>query len=290
MNTEIIAVKGSAIAGRVAEGAGRKPVVPPSPGWFSRFGAKSRTVLGLALPLLLLAAWEGVTRAGLVRPFFLPAPTNVARTFIELLTVQDFMVDFRVSLATVFFGSLVGGALGLLAGAAAGLSKTTERLVAPLLNGIRQVPPIALLPLVILWAGAGDLGKNVVIAKAVFFPVFLNTLQGIRSVSREHAEVARVLAFDRLRLLRHVVLPSALPSILVGVRFGVGLAWAMIVSAEMLSGRKGLGFLLLQSQELLQTDVAFVVIVVIGLVGYALDSGLKALGGRLTGWKKEFAG
>jgi sulfonate transport system permease protein len=242
------------------------------------------------LPVLLLAAWEGSTRAGLVRPFFLPAPTSVARTFIDLSTGEDFLVDFRVSLATVLYGSLVGGALGLLAGAAAGLSMTTERLVAPLLNGIRQVPPIALLPLVILWAGAGDLGKNVVIAKAVFFPVFLNTLLGIRSVSREHAEVARVLAFDRVRLLRHVVLPSALPSILVGVRFGVGLAWAMIVSAEMLSGRKGLGFLLLQSQELLQTDVAFVVIVVIGLVGYALDCGLKALGGRLTGWNREFAG
>lgn len=290
MSSESIAVKRTSMVGGVAEGAVRKPVPAPPHGKSRLSGGRSRTALGLVLPLLLLAAWEGATRSGLVRPFFLPAPTKVAITFVDLLTVQDFMVDFRVSLATVFFGSLVGGTLGLLAGAAAGLSKTTERLVAPLLNGIRQVPPIALLPLVILWAGAGDLGKNVVIAKAVFFPVFLNTLQGIRSVSREHAEVARVLAFDRVRLLRHVVLPSALPSILVGVRFGVGLAWAMIVSAEMLSGRKGLGFLLLQSQELLQTDVAFVVIVVIGLVGYALDFGLKALGGRLTGWKKEFAG
>jgi sulfonate transport system permease protein len=249
-----------------------------------------RPLQGLLVPCLVLAAWELLTRTGTVKPYFLPAPERVVETFVDLLAGQYLLADIAVSLATVLYGFLIGGSIGFAAGISAGLSKTVDRLFNPFLNALRQVPPIAWLPLVVLWVGAGDLGKTVVIAKAVFFPVFLNTLQGIRSVGREHVEVARVLGFGRGRLLRHVVLPSALPSILVGVRYGVGLAWMMIVSAEMLSGRRGLGFLLLQSQDLLQTDVVFVVITVIGFIGYALDAGLRKLGGRLTGWKREFAG
>lgn len=240
---------------------------------------------GLIVPLLVLVLWDTAIRLHWVKPVFLPPPTTVLTTFYDLLVNGQFLLDLWVSIFTVVHGFLWGGVLGLLFGTAAGLSRMVERLFGPILNGIRQVPAIAWLPLIIMWVGIGDTGKLVVIAKSVFFPVFLNTLQGIRNVSREYVEVARVYEFTRFQLLRRVVFPAALPTIFVGIRFGAGISWAMIVAAEMLSGRKGLGFLLLQAQDLLMTDRVFVVIVVIGLVGYLIDLLLKRVERRLVRWK-----
>ncbi len=240
---------------------------------------------GLIVPLLVLVLWDTAIRLHWVKPVFLPPPATVLTTFYDLLVNGQFLLDLWVSIFTVVHGFLWGGVLGLLFGTAAGLSRLVERLFGPILNGIRQVPAIAWLPLIIMWVGIGDTGKLVVIAKSVFFPVFLNTLQGIRNVSREYVEVARVYEFSRLQLLRRVVFPAALPTIFVGIRFGAGISWAMIVAAEMLSGRKGLGFLLLQAQDLLMTDQVFVVIVVIGLVGYLIDLLLKRVERKLVRWK-----
>lgn len=240
---------------------------------------------GLIVPLLVLVLWDTAIRVHWVKPVFLPPPTTVLTTFYDLLVNGQFLLDLWVSIFTVVHGFLWGGVLGLLFGTAAGLSRLVERLFGPILNGIRQVPAIAWLPLIIMWVGIGDTGKLVVIAKSVFFPVFLNTLQGIRNISREYVEVARVYEFTRLQLLRRVVFPAALPTIFVGIRFGAGISWAMIVAAEMLSGRKGLGFLLLQAQDLLMTDQVFVVIVVIGLVGYLIDLLLKRVERKLVRWK-----
>ena len=179
---------------------------------------------------------------------------------------------------------------GLLIGIATGLSKTVERLLGPTLNSIRQVPPLAWLPLVILWVGIGSLAKAVIIGKTVFFPVFLNTLQGIRGVAKEYIEVARVFEYGKVRLLQKVILPAALPSIFVGLRYGAGLAWAFVIAAEMVGGRFGLGYLLMRSQELLLTDQLFVVIVIIGAVGFAVDVSLRRVETNLLRWKRGFEG
>lgn len=241
---------------------------------------------GIILPLFILALWETATRLHLVKPIFIPAPLSVVRTFYDLLVNDVFLLDFWVSISTVILGYMWGAAAGLLLGTLAGLSKPVEKFFGPTLNSIRQVPAIAWLPLIILWVGIGDLGKLVVIAKSVFFPVFLNTVQGIRSVSKEHLEVARVYEFTRFQLLKRVIFPAALPTVFVGIRFGAGLAWAMIVAAEMLSGRHGLGFLLQQAQDLMMTEQLFVVILVIGVVGYLIDVLLKGGERRLLRWKK----
>lgn len=248
----------------------------------------SDRLTGFVVPLLILFLWETATRLNLVKPIFVPAPLAVLETFHDLLVNEGFLVDLWVSIFTVLRGYLWGAGLGLLFGTFAGLSKTVEKLLGPTLNSIRQIPAIAWLPLIVLWVGIGDLGKLVVIAKSVFFPVFLNTLQGIRSVPKEYVEVARVYQFSRFQLLRRVVFPAALPTIFVGIRFGAGLSWAMIVAAEMLSGRKGLGFLLLQAQDLMLTNQVFVVIVVIGLVGFLIDLLLKEAERHLLKWKKSF--
>ena len=247
------------------------------------------TVLtGLIVPVLLVLLWETAGRLGWVKPVFLPAPSSVVETFFESVENDEFLIDFWVSINTVVRGFIWGSLLGLFFGTLAGLSRTVERLFGPVLNAIRQVPAIAFLPLIVLWVGIGDFGKLVVISKSVFFPVFLNTLQGIRTVSNEYVEVARVYQFSRLQLIRRVIFPAALPTIFVGIRYGAGIAWAMIVAAEMLSGRKGLGYLLTRGQELLLTKQVFVVIVVIGLVGYLIDVAIVRVEKHFVKWKKSF--
>lgn len=262
----------------------------------ARSRRKRRTVrlkdlgLGVVVPLLVLVVWELATRRHWVKPYFLPRPLSVIAAFKEMLFEEGLLTDFRVSAVVVLEGFFLGGVLGLLTGIGAGVSKTVERLLGPVLNSIRQVPPLAWLPLIVLWVGIGPLAKGVMIAKAVFFPVFLNTLQGIRGVGKEYVEVARIFEYRRALLLRRVIIPAALPSIFVGLRYGAGLAWAFVIAAEMLSGKLGLGYLLMRSQELLLTEQLFVVIVVIGTVGFAVDVTLRRIESGLLRWKRGFEG
>jgi sulfonate transport system permease protein len=247
-------------------------------------------VLESIVPVTILVIWDLVTRLQWVDPVFMPTPLSVARAFYDLLFKDRLLLDLKVSGITVLEGFTIGAGLGLATGIAAGLSSTVDKLIGSILNSIRQVPPLAFLPLIILWAGAGDTGKIVVVSKAVFFPVFMNTLQGIRSVAREYVEVGRIFEYPRLRMLRKVILPAALPSIFVGIRYGAGMAWFMIIAAEMLGGRHGLGYLLTRAQELLLTDQLLLVIVIIGLIGFSVDVGLRRLERRLLRWKRGFEG
>jgi sulfonate transport system permease protein len=247
-------------------------------------------LLGVVLPVAVLTAWEISTLFHWVKPIFLPSPWSVVQAFREMLVEEGLLTDFRVSAVIVIEGFLIGAVFGLLAGVIAGLSKTVERLLGPTLNSIRQVPPLAWLPLIVLWVGIGPLAKGVMIGKAVFFPVFLNTLQGIRGVSKDFVEVARIFEYNQRLLLRKVVIPAALPSIFVGLRYGAGLAWAVVIAAEMLGGKLGLGYLLVRSQELLLTQQLFVIIVIIGGVGFSVDVVLRRVETNLLRWKKGFEG
>jgi sulfonate transport system permease protein len=246
--------------------------------------------IGLILPTGILLGWDLVTRFHFVKPVFLPSPWNVVASFYDMFVNQSLLTDFRVSATVVLQGFIIGSVLGVLTGIFAGLSKTVERFLGPTLNTIRQVPTLAWLPLIVLWIGVGTWAKSIMIGKAVFFPVFLNTLQGIRGVSKEHIEVAKIFEYNRALLLRKVILPAASPSIFVGLRYGAGLAWAFVIAAEMLGGRYGLGYLLMRSQELLLTGQLFVVIFVIGTVGFVVDIGLRRVEKHLLRWKKGFEG
>jgi sulfonate transport system permease protein len=244
----------------------------------------------LILPVSILLAWELVTRFGLVKPLFMPAPEAVGAAFYDMLAHEGLLGDFWTSASVVAEGFLIGATGGLLAGILAGLSKTAEQVLGPLLDSVRQVPALAWFPLIVLWVGIGGPAKIVIISKTVFFPVFLNTLQGIRAVPREYIEVARVFNYSKGLLLRRVILPAASPSIFVGLRYGAGLAWAFIIAAEMLGGRYGLGYLLTRAQDLLLTDQLFVVILVIGLVGFSVDAVFRVTEKHVLRWKRGFEG
>ncbi len=275
----IQAIPSEAVSQRIDRSVSRKGGAPGLP-----------RAVGLLLPVAILILWEVAAHLQWVKPVFLPTPEKTALAFFTMLTRQDFLDDFLASISIVSQGFLYGAGLGVLLGAAAGLSRSIDRIVGPTLDSIRQVPAIAWLPLIILWLGIGPLAKIVIITKVVFFPVFLNTLQGIRNVPREYVDLAEVLTLRRFQFIRRIIIPAATPSILVGLRYGAGLAWAMVVVAEGLSGMQGIGYLIFRAQALMLTDQLLVCMVVIGLVGFAIDRAMQALEHHLLRWKQGFTG
>lgn len=251
---------------------------------------KSVNPTGLVLPLLILALWQTATSLQWVDAVFLPAPIKVVAAFWQMLTRQDLIFDFLASIRVVSLALVCGAAAGIGLGVAAGLSQRVERFLGPTLDTIRHIPGIAWLPLIVLWLGIGAPAKVLVIGKSVFFPIFLNTLQGIRNVERHHIELARVLTLTRWQMVRRVILPSAMPNILVSLRYAAGLAWALVVVAEGLSGMQGIGFLIFRAQGLLLTDQLLVCMVIIGLVGFSIDRLMCLLQRRLLGWKQGYEG
>ncbi|QEI04630.1 ABC transporter permease [Pigmentiphaga aceris] len=246
--------------------------------------------IGLILPLSILALWQAASWYRWVPPIFLPSPAVTAKAFFKMLFAESFHKDFAESISIVSQAFIYGSVAALVLGVAAGLSKNVERFLGPTFDSIRHIPGIAWLPLIVLWLGIGAPAKILVIAKTVFFPVFLNTLQGIRSVDKNYVELAKVLTLTRSQLVRKVIIPSAVPSIMVSLRYSAGLAWAMVVVAEGLSGLHGVGFLIFRAQALLMTDQLLVCMVVIGLVGFGIDRLMFLLQKRVLRWKQGFEG
>lgn len=246
--------------------------------------------IGLILPLAILALWQTATALKWIQPVFLPSPLATVEAFWTMLTKQNLHLDFVASIAIVGQAFIYGSVAAVALGIAAGLSSRVERFFGPTFDTIRHIPGIAWLPLIVLWLGIGAPAKVLVIAKSVFFPVFLNTLQGIRNVDKNHIELAKVLTLTKVQLVRKVVLPSATPSIMVALRYSAGLAWALVVVAEGLSGLEGIGFLIFRAQGLLLTDQLIVCMAIIGLVGFGIDRLMYLAQRRVLRWKQGFDG
>lgn len=246
--------------------------------------------IGFLLPAAVLALWQTAASLEWIDPVFLPAPIKVVEAFFRMLTEQRLLWDFTVSLSLVSQGFLYGAFTAVVLGVAAGLSKRFEQFLSPTFDTIRHIPGIAWFPLIVLWLGLGAPAKILVIAKTVFFPVFLNTLQGIRSVDKSYIELAEVMTLTRWQLVRKIILPAATPTIMVSLRYAAGLAWALVVVAEGLSGLEGLGFLIFRAQGLLLTDQLLVCMVVIGFVGFGIDRVMYFAQRRVLRWKQGFEG
>lgn len=247
-------------------------------------------LVGLVLPLGILALWQAAATYHWIEAVFLPPPAKVVQAFWQMATKQDLAIDFLSSLSIVGQSLLYGALAGIGLGIIAGLSGRVEKFLGPTLDTIRHIPGIAWLPLIVLWLGIGAPAKILVIGKSVFFPIFLNTLQGIRNVEKNHIELASVLTLTRWQMVRRVILPSALPNILVSLRYAAGLAWALVVVAEGLSGMQGLGFLIFRAQGLLLTDQLMVCMISIGVVGFTIDRLMFAIQRGLLRWKQGYDG
>ena len=246
--------------------------------------------IGAILPLLILGLWQASASFAWIEPVFLPAPKAVVDAFWYMLTQQDLLKDIWASVFIIAQAFVYGALLGVGLGFAAGLSHRVELFFGGTINTIRHIPSVAWIPLIVVWLGLGAPAKIVVIAKSIFIPVFLNTLQAIRGVDHDFIELAQALKLRRRQLIGRIVLPAILPVVMVTLRYSAGLAWALVVIAEGISGLEGLGFLIFRAQNLLMTDQLLVCMVMIGVIGYLLDRLLHAAQRRLLRWQRGFGG
>lgn len=244
--------------------------------------------LGLVVPLFMLIAWEAATRLGIVPITLLVPPRQVLETFQSLVSAGELQDGLKVSLARVGAGFLLGASAGFLLGSAMGLSRTIERYVGPLFHSIRQVPLLGLMPLLMLCLGIGELFKVVFIAIGALYPMTLKTYEGIRGVPRSYVEVVRVFEYSRFKLLCKVLLPAALPSIIYGLRLSLGMAWMLVVGAELVAASEGVGYMMTMGRQLFQMDVVLVGVIVIGTVGFMLNQLFVMIETRYLGWRKAF--
>ncbi|BCL74608.1 taurine ABC transporter permease [Jeongeupia sp. HS-3] len=247
----------------------------------------------LRISSLTLAAvvfiWWLVTFSGLIAPLFLPPPQAVLGKL--WLTITQGYMDatlwqhlgasaFRIVvalIAAVLFAVPVGLALGL--------SRTARGVLDPLIEFYRPIPPLAYLPLIVIWFGIGELSKVLLIYLAIFAPIAIATATGVRSVDQARLRAAQSLGATRWQLIRHVILPSALPDILTGVRIGLGTGWSTLVAAELIAATRGLGFMVQSAAQFLVTDVVVLGIIVIAVIAFALELGLRALQRKLVPWQ-----
>jgi len=237
----------------------------------------TRQALPWLVPLLLLVAWELASRSGSLSSRVLPAPDAVASAFWQLARSGELWHHVAVSSGRAMAGLAIGGGLGLVLGLATGSFRLAETLLDTSFQMLRNIPALALIPLVILWFGIDESAKLFLVAVGVFFPLYLNTFHGIRNVDKGLIEMARSYGLSGWSLYREVILPGALPSILVGLRFSLGLMWVLLIVAETISAQAGIGYMTMNAREFLQTDVVLVGILLYALLGKLADEVARGL-------------
>jgi sulfonate transport system permease protein len=267
-------------------------VVPPvvagaPPKWAVRLPYRT---ISWTVPILLLALWELLSRTGVIAPDVLPAPGSVGVRAWHLTETGELPRHLRESLKRVAVGLAVGGGAGLVLGVATGFSRLFDALIDRTVQIVRAIPFLAILPLVMVWFGVGESGRYFLVALGTLFPVYLNTVLGIRQVDPKLLEMGRVIGLPRLQLVRTVVLPGALPSILLGVRLALTNAWLALVIAETVGAPAGIGFMATNAREFLQTDVIVLVIVLYALIGLSTDLIARALERRFLAWHPNYTG
>jgi sulfonate transport system permease protein len=253
-----------------------------------RLHTLGKQALAWVVPILLLIVWQWASSTGILPSRFLPAPKAVLRAFFELSASGELWSHVRVSALRALSGFVVGGGLGLLLGLLTGSLHWAETLLDTTIQMVRNIPPLALIPLVILWFGIDESAKLFLVALGVFFPVYINTFHGIRSVDRGLLEMGRTYGLSGWPLYREIVLPGALPSILVGVRFSLGLMWVILIVAETISARSGIGYMTMNAREFMQTDVMVVGILLYAILGKLADLLAKALERYWLRWNPAY--
>lgn len=236
-------------------------------------------------PLVLIALWQACASLGLVSGRTLASPLAIVRTFAALVASGELLQNLLVSLARVAAGLAIALVLGIGLGLVAGLSRRGEDLVDATVQMLRTLPFLALVPLFILWFGIGEAPKVALVALGATFPLYLTLFSGIRGIDPRLLEAGRTLGLTRAEAIRHIVLPGALPSLLVGLRYAFGIAWLSLVVAEQIAADRGIGALVMTARDFLRTDVILVCLLVYALLGLLSDLMVRGLEGSLLAWR-----
>lgn len=256
----------------------------------SRLRSAPRWVRRAVGPLLLLALWQVFSATGVLHPDVLASPGTIARAGTDLVADGTLPAAMGVSLQRVVVGLLLGGVVGTALALVSGLSRLGEDLVDATVQMLRTVPWVGLIPLFIIWLGIGEAPKVALIALGVAFHLYLNVYAGIRGVDAQLIEAGESLGLGRWGLVRHVVLPGALPGAMTGLRYSLATAWLALVFGESINADAGIGFLMNQAREFFRTDVIVVCLVVYAFLGLTADVIVRILERLLLQWRPTFTG
>lgn len=245
--------------------------------------------LSWAVPAAVVVLWEAAARLGWIEPQVMPAPSSVLDTAVNLARSGDLFVHLGVSLLRAVVGFVIGGTIGLVLGILTGFSPLALALFDRSIQMVRAVPFLAMLPLVIVWFGVGEPAKIFLVALAVLFPIYINTMLGIRQIDPKLMELAKVVGLSWRAIVRRIILPGAMPSILTGVRYALAHAWLALVVAETLATTEGIGFLAMDAREFLQTNVILLTMIIYAFIGVVADALVRLVEARLLSWHANYA-
>ena len=248
-----------------------------------------RPALGLLVPIALAVGWEVIVRTGLSSGRLVPPPSVIFSTFADLAATGELQRHATVTLLRVLAGFASGVVLGTLVGAITGYAALSHRLLDPSLQGLRAIPSIAWVPLFILWFGIFEASKIILIAVGVFFPVYLGVMGAVRSVDRKIVEVGRVFRLSGSAMVWRILLPAIAPAYVIALRAGLGLGWMFVVAAEFMGASEGLGFLLIDGQQLGKPAQIVAAIVAFALLGKLTDWIVASVAAPFLRWEDAFA-
>lgn len=246
----------------------------------------SKILLGLLLPVLIIAGTEMAGRLELTSSQLFVPPQMIFKTMVDLLNDGELLTNLGISFLRVTSGFLLGATLGLVFGGAMGMSRKVEEYAGPLFHGLRQIPVLAWIPLLILWVGIGEDFKVCFIAVTAFYPMALNTCEGVKGVSRAYLEVGRVFELSLVKQLSRIFIPSTLPAIFTGLRLSLSISWMAVVGAELVAASEGIGYMMYRARQQLQVDTVIICIIAVGLTGYAMSVGLEKIEAYSLRWRR----
>lgn len=251
----------------------------------------SVTTISCLTLITLLATWWAVTALGWIEALFLPSPIAVLERFQDVFNNGYMGISLfshiGASLGRIGIALFVAVITAIPVGIAIGRSHVVRGILDPIIEFYRPIPPLAYLPLIVIWCGIGEVSKVLLIYLAIFAPIVIATATGVRTVDKAKIRAAQSLGASQKQIIQHVILPSALPSILTGIRIGLGVGWSTLVAAELVGASEGLGFMVQSSSQLLATDVVLVGILIIAIIAFALEIGLRRLQKKLVPWDQQ---
>ncbi len=243
-------------------------------------------ILYFALPVILLIIWESFDLAGKLKPYTMPAPIAIVNTTVEYIQNGKFFVNIGVSFARVAEGFALALIAGFVIGINVSIFRKFEIFTDLVIQILRPIPPIAWIPLAILWFGIGLGSKLFIIFLGAFFPIFINTVDGIKNIDIKYFELAQVYEVPKMKLICKIVIPGALPQIMTGVRLGLGNAWVCVVAAEMIGATSGVGYMLADGRSLSRPDVVILGMLIVGIIGKIMDDLILRLRDKIIIWNK----
>ncbi|KAJ51290.1 ABC transporter sulfonates-family permease [Clostridium tetanomorphum DSM 665] len=242
---------------------------------------------GYIIIIIIFAIWCIGSINNCWSSYILPSPKSVFQSTLTLMTSGILFKHIEQSLIRILSGFFITFILAIPLGILFGVNKSIYAYFKPLLEFIRHTPPLALVPMLILWFGIGEKSKIIIIVLASFFPVFLNTIKGVESCDKKLIEVGKIFNLSKRDIFFKIIIPSSIPNILVGMRLGIGYSWRAIIGAEMVAASSGLGYLILDGQQLSRSDVVIVGILSIGILGSLMDYIFSFLVRKINVWKLE---